>query len=549
MADFGDDFGDLLFSTIRNALSRSLSHFLDDKMRNKARNWYAEESQTVGKTPDEAKTEADALVSREQACIPFGEAVDAAYMAQVCRENGIYAAALIDKDGNGFLQFAKEDAANVQACMPKFSETMTAVRNRELAERIEKAKPVTAEQLAKLEQIENLPDLPTKLPNRDVTLFPVTVRFNDTNEIENYTFAEQNTEGLDIDDDVFFSGYTHDKLKAMVGKDIGEDFTVMSVGQPYHVQARELAREAPGKEAPEHAPHVHDDRANDPYNHTKEIADKVKAAREQCRDYDDFKGILAKEGVGVCDEGERCLKNGEPRFYEARYDDKGNILPFGEDENGLTDWNVGADRLKQAWGVDATRDWFSANTPKEPQKDLQLICNAVRADLEQQGIQTSDRPDGQMGFLVHRDHEQAVIEAVENRFPGHAPGDLGIQFYDGPHHGHGADERIPADPQVADGSKDMDGRTPDIDQGVESHDGRDTMTATARMEYEQTASGDVAPSEVREQADASGHDDSGGRSLKDKAQEARDSSKQLAKESGSKDRDIDISDKFEPNGR
>ena len=78
---------------------------------------------------------------------------------------------------------------------------------------------------------------------------------------------------------------------------------------------------SPADEAPEH---VHDDRVNDAYHHTEGIRDKVLAAREQCRDFDDFKELLAKEEVGVTES-----KSGELMFYEARRDENGEILPRG----------------------------------------------------------------------------------------------------------------------------------------------------------------------------------------------------------------------------
>lgn len=59
---------------------------------------------------------------------------------------------------------------------------------------------------------------------------------------------------------------------------------------------------------------------------------------------------------------------------------------------------------------------------------------------------------------------------------------------------------------VTDGSLDADGRTPDADQGIESHDGMDTNTNTRRIEREQTNS-DVAPSDIRKEEDYSIHDE------------------------------------------
>ncbi|MDO4596821.1 MAG: hypothetical protein Q4B30_07685, partial [Coriobacteriaceae bacterium] len=70
------------------------------------------------------------------------------------------------------------------------------------------------------------------------TLIPVTLHFNDTPGIsESATFSVQDTEGLDLDDKVLFSGLSHEELTEMVGKQTGEDFTIESVGEPYQVKA------------------------------------------------------------------------------------------------------------------------------------------------------------------------------------------------------------------------------------------------------------------------------------------------------------------------
>ncbi len=89
-------------------------------------------------------------------------------------------------------------------------------------------------------------------------------------------------------------------------------------------------------------------------------------------------------------------------------------------------------------------------------------------------------------------------------------------------------------PQAADGSLDMDGRTADINQGIDSHDGMDTDTRTLRIEREQNGT-DIAPSKMREEQ---------ANSLSAKAAECRAASKQLEKESGITEREIDISDKM-----
>lgn len=279
-----------------------------------------------------------------------------------------------------------------------------------------------------------------------------------------------------------------------------------------------------------------DDKAPNAYNHTLGIRDTVLAAREQCTDLEDFKRILAKDGIGVT-----LAADGGIKLYEARLDEQGDMLPFDK----TLDWTVNAKTLSEKYECDVTAEWFEKNTPKEPSvhppidrqsPDLNVICNAVRGDLEEKGIQTIDRPDGKMGFIVDKKYKQDVADAVETRFPGHAPEELGIEFDNGRN-----DPPNPPTPPVIDGSLDMDGRTPDLNQGIESHDGADTATATARIEREQVNS-DVAPSAVRESSgNGKGYD------LKSTAQECRDGSKQLEKESGIGDRDIDISDKFDRN--
>jgi Cobalamin biosynthesis protein CobT (nicotinate-mononucleotide:5, 6-dimethylbenzimidazole phosphoribosyltransferase) len=71
--------------------------------------------------------------------------------------------------------------------------------------------------------------------------------FNIINETpdksESMTFSAQDTNGLDIDDKVFFSGLTHEELTGMVGEQTGEDFTIESVGEPYQVEAHPKSQE------------------------------------------------------------------------------------------------------------------------------------------------------------------------------------------------------------------------------------------------------------------------------------------------------------------
>lgn len=548
--DFGDEMGDMLIRAFGRACkeaynNRNSKHLHDEYKRIFEKN---------GMSKDDAAAKAEAMASREHICIPFGSSVDATYFARVLQENDIAAAAMSDAKGNGYIEFAKAEIENVKQYIPQFSEVMTALKEEQIAKVLD-GTPVSEDVYNSLKPIYLRPDLPN----------------TQTKEPESHDIAEDGHDG-------------------------------------------------PAEEAPEH---VHDDRVNDAYHHTNGIRDKVFAAREQCRDFDDFKEILAKEDVGVTES-----KSGELMFYEARRDENGEILPRGENENGLMDWSVGAKALRDRYGCDVTHDWFEKNTPKEPtapehdsarevippQKDLNLICNAVRSDLEERGIQTLDRADGKMGFHVDIDYKQQVLDAVEKHFPGHTPEELGIildphhdratvepeisipditeqvkalranlerqgiKTYDTPEGDYGfaigsenlsslpmylnpnikirvmQPEAVPLEkvarddaqavgessvlPQVTDGSLDMNGSTPDINQGIESHDGMDTMVNTLRVEREQNGT-EVAPSMVREQSDRSREK----YDLNSQAKECRAASKQLSQTNDSPDRDI--SDKFQ----
>lgn len=225
-------------------------------------------------------------------------------------------------------------------------------------------------------------------------------------------------------------------------------------------------------------------------NLTKDISDKVREARESCRTFDNFKEILAERGVGIT-----TTKDGEVMFYEARRDVEGKLLPFGRDDAGNRDWAVGAKTLKERYGVDATHDWFERNTPKGPSSGPGNP--APMTERESRPVE----------------FEKTIVGPKRDR-----------------------------EPQATDGSLDTDGRTPDLTQGIESHDGMDTDTRTLRLEREQNGT-DIAPSKVREeQAQARGDD----RSLSAVSEQCRAASKQLETESGIADRDIDISDKLSP---
>lgn len=548
--DFGDDVGEMLLRSISRYGEKAIGLILNEYFKSAVREWQQAKFEAEGMSKEEAAVKAEAMASREHICMPFGNATDAAYFAQVVRDNGTYAAAMTDDGGNGYVQFAKDDIQKVQECATQFSDVMISLKCREISELITNGKPVTQDKFKNLKLIKDLPDLPKtdgiEYDSHDITLIPVAIRFNDApDKVEIRTFSEQDTANLDIDSQVFFSGYTQDELADMVGKDTGEDFTIESIGEPYQVKAMELHEDVEkghadkGESDVGHNERQGHDLANDPYSHTGLIRDKVLAAREQCRDFEDFKAILAENGIGT-----RLNDEGELQFYEGRLGENGEILDF---VNG-TDWPVNAKTLAgDKWQCDATLDWFEKNTPKEPtapehdstrevippQKDLNLICNAVRGDLEERGIQTLDRADGKMGFVVDQKYKQDVIKAVEARFPSLTPEELGIEF----DNGRNAPPNPPTPPAI-DGSLDTDGRTPSLDQNIKSHDGMDTDTKTLKLEREQNGT-DISPSMVRDQSDRSRES----YNLKSKADENRAASKQLSQTNDSPDRDI--SDKFQ----
>lgn len=460
--DFGEDVGEMLFiRLIGQHAGKATGIVAKAFLTNAVQRYHQQKLELEGKSKEDAKAEAEALAKREHICMPFGNATDASYFAKVCQENGVYANAFTDDKGNGYIHFAKDDVSKVQDCVPQFSEVLSSLKNREICDILEKAEPVSQEMFDSLKQAD-LPDIDKSLYGHDITLFPVQVDVNGVNEM--WTFAEQDTRNLDIDSRVEVSGLTADRLKKMVGKEFSSGITIRAVGEPYQVEAMEIHEAVQEKDSqpvndsvhPERPPHVVDDRVNDAYNHTQGLRDKVLAARGQCRDLDDFKALLAKEGIGITEAVDSDIK-----LYEARLGGKGEILPYDKD----LDWSVTAKTLAtEKYQCDVTLDWFEKNTPKEPPAPA---------------------------------HEAMTPQ------------------------------------QVADGSLDMDGRTPDFNQGIESHDGMDTATNTARMEREQSNT-DVAPSVVRESSQPR---------LKEVEKEMRAASKQLSQTNDSPDRDI--SDKFQ----
>lgn len=277
--DFGDDMGNALL----NFVTRQAENYLRfGRGRERAFDWWQRHYKKEGNTPEAAKAMAEKQSSREQVVVPFGTSEEAAYYAQVCRENGTYAAAYTDKQGNGFLAFAKEDAKTVAGYAPQFKDVMARIDEQRITDALNHAEPVNKKTMDSLTELTSYPDLPVE----DVTVIPVTIRYKDAPE-ETYDvlFSEQDTENLNIDDSIFFSGYSHRELTEMVGRETHEDFDVISVGAPYKVHATQVKTDAPektydvpGKDAPARSDRV-TLRAEDTAIHTQNIRDAAQKAR------------------------------------------------------------------------------------------------------------------------------------------------------------------------------------------------------------------------------------------------------------------------------
>lgn len=367
--DFGDDMGNALL----NFVTRQTENYLRfGRGRERAFDWWQRHYKKEGNTPEAAKAMAEKQSSREQVVVPFGTSEEAAYYAQVCRENGTYAAAYTDKQGNGFLAFAKEDAKTVAGYAPQFKDVMARLDEQRITDALNHAEPVDKKTMDSLTELTSYPDLPAE----DVTVIPVTIRYKDAPE-ETYDvlFSEQDTENLNIDDSICFSGYSHKELTEMVGRETHEDFDVISVGAPYKVHATQVKTDAPektydvpGKDAPARSDRVATLRAEDTAIHTQNIRNAAQKAREDCTDFSDFERKMNAQGFGVTE-----TSKGEVMAYEPASLNKDGSVPAYERGR---DWPVSAETLKNRYDLDVTHNWFEQNTPKDagtlPDGDLAM---------------------------------------------------------------------------------------------------------------------------------------------------------------------------------
>lgn len=307
--DFGDDMGNALL----NFVTRQTENYLRfGRGRERAFDWWQRHYKKEGNTPEQAKAMAEKQSSREQVVVPFGTSEEAAYYAQVCRENGTYAAAYTDKQGNGFLAFAKEDAKTVAGYAPQFKDVMARLDEQRITDALNHAEPVNKKTMDSLTELTGYPDLPAE----DVTVIPVTIRYKDApDKTYDVLFSEQDTENLNIDDSICFSGYSHKELTEMVGRETREDFDVISVGAPYKVHATQVKTDAPektydvpGKDAPARSDRVATLRAEDTAIHTQNIRNAAQKAREDCTDFSDFERKMNTQGFGVTETSTWTVK-------------------------------------------------------------------------------------------------------------------------------------------------------------------------------------------------------------------------------------------------
>lgn len=219
--DFGDDMGNALL----NFVTRQTENYLRfGRGRERAFDWWQRHYKKEGNTPEAAKAMAEKQSSREQVVVPFGTSEEAAYYAQVCRENGTYAAAYMDKQGNGFLAFAKEDAKTVAGYAPQFKDVMARLDEQRITDALNHAEPVDKKTMDSLTELTGYPDLPAE----DVTVIPVTIRYKDAPD-ETYDMSQLESKYdkkaqtiIDCCDSTLFLGgksnSTNKEIAEMIGK-------------------------------------------------------------------------------------------------------------------------------------------------------------------------------------------------------------------------------------------------------------------------------------------------------------------------------------------
>lgn len=252
-----------------------------------------------------------------------------------------------------------------------------------------------------------------------------------------------------------------------------------------------------------------------------------------CREFSELVGRLKEQEIADrLDQSQALDARQVERLREIK--DLPNLPQRGD--------NVRTEPTRQPQAVDKNLTQDIADRVREAREQCRTFDD-FKERLAERGIGITTTKDGENMFYQARHGEDGKLLPFGRDDAGNRDWAVGAKTLK---------ERYDIDathdwferntPQTSDGSLDADGRTPDINQGIESHDGMDTDTRTLKLEREQNGT-DVVPSKVREeQAQARGDD----RSLSAVSEQCRAASKQLETESGVIDRDIDISDKLSP---
>ena len=161
--DFGDEIGDILLREMKLAAKQALSkvyHHRKHALAEKQAQFYKQHGISLGMNAAQANQYAARQANKELAIISFGSATDSAYFAKLCQENGTNLISFTDNQGNGFIQFAKDDLPKLLENIPQFSKLMTVLYEQQFIKRMKPIEP-TPELFNNLHLIQKLPELPS----------------------------------------------------------------------------------------------------------------------------------------------------------------------------------------------------------------------------------------------------------------------------------------------------------------------------------------------------------------------------------------------------
>lgn len=161
--DFGDEIGDILLREMKNATKQALSKGYQkhkQALAEEQAQFYKQHGISLGMDAAQANQYAARQATKELAILSFGSYTDSAYFAKLCQENGTNLMSFTDNQGNGYIQFAKDDLPKLLANIPQFSTLMTALYEQQFIKRIKPIEP-TPELFNNLSLIKKLPELPS----------------------------------------------------------------------------------------------------------------------------------------------------------------------------------------------------------------------------------------------------------------------------------------------------------------------------------------------------------------------------------------------------